>query len=209
MDVLRIKNLRKHYGSLEVLRGIDLTLQKGEMVCVIGKNGSGKTTLLNSVLGITDFKGEVEINVERVGFVLQEPSLYLDLTGWENLRVFAGFHGRKLDDVMELIDGFGLRAELGKPVKELSHGNAKKLEIVCSLLGDPELLLMDEPLVSLDMESLEFMLTLLKKLKDEGKALLVVTHLPEMLCPLCDRTFELVEGVLVERECKKNQANQT
>jgi ABC-2 type transport system ATP-binding protein len=204
MGILRIKNLRKRYGNREVLRGIDLTLRKGEMVCVMGKNGSGKTTLLNSVLGIIDFEGEVEIKTERVGFALQEPSLYLDLTGWENLRVFAGFHGRKLDDVMELIDGFGLRSELGKPVKELSHGNAKKLEIVCSLLGDPELILMDEPLVSLDFESRKFMLDLMRELKDEGKVLLVVTHLPEMLCPLCDRTFELVDGMLVERECRKN-----
>ena len=105
----------------------------------------------------------------------------------------------------ELVELLGMSGEMNRKVMDLSHGNAKKAELLCALVGDPELLILDEPLVSLDYDSRNAGLKLLSTMKERGKAMLVVTHLPEVMCSLCDRTYELVDGKLREVRCEEQQ----
>lgn len=196
-----IKNLRKSYGSVQVLRGIDLSVRRGEFVCIVGRNGAGKTTLLNAVAGLIEYEGEIKVNAERMGILGQKPALYPKLTVRENLEVFRRILGVKKPDP-ELVERLGLGRYMDTPVEELSHGNVKKAEILCALLGDPDLLLLDEPLTSLDYESRIQFLGLLGELKERGRTVIAVTHFPELMCPLCDRTFRITDGLLKKEKCR-------
>jgi ABC-2 type transport system ATP-binding protein len=201
-SVLKVENLRKSYGSKEVLRGVNLVLKRGETVCILGRNGAGKTTLLNAITGTTSYRGRIEVKAKSVGFLSQTPALYPRLTVWENLSLFSALMGVEMEsEISELVELLGMSGEVNKRVMDLSHGNAKKAELLCALVGDPELLILDEPLVSLDYDSRNTVLELLSKMKEMGKTMLIVTHLPEVVCPLCDRTYELVDGRLREITC--------
>ncbi|NJF24503.1 ABC transporter ATP-binding protein [Thermococcus sp. Bubb.Bath] len=202
-SVLKVENLRKSYGGKEVLRGVNLVLKRGETVCILGRNGAGKTTLLNSILGTTSCEGRIEVKVNKVGFLSQNPALYPRLTVWENLSLFSALMGVEMgSEISELVELLGMSGEVNKRVMDMSHGNAKKAELLCALVGDPELLIPDEPLVSLDYDSRNAVLKLLSRMKESGKTMLIVTHLPEVMCPLCDRTYELVDGRLRETTCE-------
>ncbi|ASJ01846.1 hypothetical protein A3L09_00510 [Thermococcus profundus] len=195
-----VRGLTKSYGGVPVLRGINLRVKRGEFLCIVGKNGTGKTTLLNAIAGLVEYSGEVMVNARTVGILGQRPALYPKLTVRENLDVFGRILGVRNVD-LDLIEALGLKEYLDKPVEELSHGNVRKAEIVCTLLGDPDLLLLDEPLVSLDYESRVQFIGLLRKFKEEGRTVIAVTHFPEIMCPLCDRTFRIVDGNLKEESC--------
>ena len=202
-SVLKVENLRKSYGDKEVLRGVNLILRRGETLCIIGRNGAGKTTLLNAITGTTSYEGRIDVKANRVGFLSQTPALYPRLTVRENLNLFSALMGVDVRDEMdELVKLLRMTGEMDRRVMDLSHGNAKKAELLCALVGDPELLILDEPLVSLDYDSRNAVLKLLCRMKERGKTMLIVTHLPEVMCPLCDRTYELVDGRLIETVCK-------
>ncbi len=202
-SVLKVENLRKSYGDKEVLRGVNLILRRGETICILGRNGAGKTTLLNAITGTTSYEGMIDVKAKRVGFLSQTPTLYPRLTVRENLNLFSALMGVDVGDEMdELVKLLGVTGEMDRRVMDLSHGNAKKAELLCALIGDPELLILDEPLVSLDYDSRNAVLKLLSRMKETGKTMLIVTHLPEVMCPLCDRTYELVDGRLSEITCK-------
>lgn len=202
-SVLKVENLRKSYENKEVLKGVNLVLRRGETVCILGRNGAGKTTLLNAITGTTSYEGRIDVKAERMGFLSQTPALYPRLTVRENLSLFSALMGVDAGDEMdELVKLLGMTGEMSRRVMDLSHGNAKKAELLCALIGDPELLILDEPLVSLDYDSRNAVLKLLSRMKEMGKTMLIVTHLPEVMCPLCDRTYELVDGRLSEITCK-------
>jgi ABC-2 type transport system ATP-binding protein len=201
--ILRIENLRKFYGNRGVLKGVNLVLKRGETACILGRNGTGKTTLLNAILGTTSYEGRIEVKVNRVGFLSQTPALYPRLTVRENLELFSALMGVEMgNEISELVELLGMSGEINRRIMDLSHGNVKKAELLCALVGDPELLILDEPLVSLDYDSRNAILKLLSRMKDRGKTMLIVTHLPEVMCPLCDRTYELVNGRLREITCE-------
>ncbi len=203
--ILRVNNLRKAYGRQIVIDGLTLAVRRGEFVCIVGRNGSGKTTLLNAIAGLTSHEGIVEVRAGSVGFASQRPALYPRLTVRENVKVFAGIIGAKSDGWVEgLVDLLGIRDYLDTPVSNLSHGTAKKVELLCALINDPELVLMDEPLVSLDYESRLAVLKLLRRLKSRGKTMVAVTHLPEILSPLCSVMYLLENGKLERLEKLEN-----
>jgi len=192
-----LRNVRKRYGGNLVLDGVDLEVGKGDSVCIVGRNGSGKSTLLRIIAGLTDFEGTVELNVSGIGFVAQRPALYSRLTVRDNIELFSALSGRADPKWIDgLVSMLGLREFMDVPVEKLSHGTVKKLDLVCALVGNPELVLLDEPLVSLDVESREAMLSVYDLFREKGKTVVSVTHFIELLKPKCDAVYLLERGKL-------------
>ena len=192
-----LRNVRKRYGSHLVLNDVNLEIERGESVCIIGKNGSGKSTLLKVIAGLTDFEGKVELNVSGIGFVAQEPALYSRLTVKDNIELFSRLTGNINPGwVNELVTLLDLEKVMHVPVEKLSHGTVKKLDLVCALAGNPELVLLDEPLVSLDIESRNAMLSVYDLFREQGKTIVSVTHFIEVLGPKCDSVYLLEGGKL-------------
>jgi ABC-2 type transport system ATP-binding protein len=150
---LRAESLVKEYGARRALQGVSFTAAAGELLAVIGPNGAGKTTLLQILAGaIEATSGTVSLDRRDVGWVPQQPAVYSKLSVVENLRLFARLE--KVADVgatvSRMLDQTGLRDRAGDAVGTLSGGNQQRVNIAVGLLGDPKLLLLDEPSSSLD-----------------------------------------------------------
>ncbi|WP_456366360.1 ATP-binding cassette domain-containing protein [Thermococcus sp.] len=196
MGTLIVENLWKAYSRRAVIKGVSLRLEDGDFVCIYGPNGSGKSTLLHAIAGLTEYSGKIEVR-GKIGVALQAPTMHPRLLLRENLELFSSLLGFTMDEALQLCKTLGLDGHLGKRFSELSHGNKKKAEILLALLGDPDIILMDEPLVSLDYVSRVALLGLLRGMKGK-KTFLIVTHFPELLRDLCDRTFKMEDGNLTE-----------
>jgi ABC-2 type transport system ATP-binding protein len=148
LDAVRIRGLRKRYGALTALDGVDLTVARGEVLALLGPNGAGKTTMVEileghrkadagqvSVLGYDPGKRERGFR-ERIGVVLQSSSIYTSLSVRENLKLFAGYYSRPRD-VDEVIELVGLGEKAGATVRTLSGGQKRRLDLGLALVGDP------------------------------------------------------------------------
>ena len=193
---LTVENLTQRYGERVAVAGPILELQPGQFVALLGPNGAGKSTLFQMLTGLfAASQGEVLIGgismraapaaaLRRLGVVFQQMSLDLDLTVERNLRFHAALHGlpRALADerIHSGCAALGIAADLARPVRELSGGNRRKVELVRALLHRPELLLLDEPTVGLDPKSRRDLLTALRAdVAERGSAVLWATHLVE------------------------------
>jgi len=226
MPVVRIENLYKTYqsGFLEVqaLRGLNLSIENGEYLAIMGPSGSGKSTLLN-VLGCMDqptsgrylLGGEdvssldddqlSEIRGARIGFVFQSYNLIAQLNVVENIEVPMFYRGMAEDEsfqrARELAEMVGLGDRLRHRPAELSGGQQQRVAIARALANDPLIVLADEPTGNLDIKSGEEILNILDELHRRGKSLVVVTHEPEVAAR-SDRVVHLRDG-RIERERRK------
>src|SRR5439155_10778057 len=161
MSAISVRGLRKSYGALEAVRGIDFEVERGEVFGLLGPNGAGKTTTVDILEGYRKRDGgSVEVLGidpalagsgwrEQIGVVLQSSAMYETLTAAESLRLFAGYYSspRPVDDVIELI---GLRDQRDQVVRRLSGGQRRRLDLGLALVGDPELIFLDEPTTGFD-----------------------------------------------------------
>jgi ABC-2 type transport system ATP-binding protein len=220
---LAVKELSRSYGEHEALRDLELRIEPGECVAVIGHNGSGKTTAVRLIAGLLEpSAGVVEVMGARmhgddggdraradeahraraaVAVVPDTPSLYPDLTVGEHLELVAIAHGVAGDDLDERIDGVLERLELAgrrdaRP-GELSRGMRQKLPLGCALIRPYELLVLDEPVVGLDPPAQRMLRELLITVKRGGTAVLLTTHQLEFARGIADRAVLLSEGVVV------------
>jgi len=196
--VLRVKGLHVRYGRREILKGINFDLRRGEALGIVGGNGSGKSTTLKAVLGLIPYDGVVRWSVplENVGYVPQRPALYLDFTVAENIAVFSRLV-RSPVDVDPLLEYFGLKPFLSKPARLLSGGYQKVLNLVLSLLSDPQVLLLDEPTAELDYSMREKLMDFLHEFVRSGRAVMMVTHVPGEVEEVCTRTIVLGHGKVI------------
>lgn len=206
--MLELKNLKKRYGSNEVLSDISLDVQDGEIVSVLGPSGCGKTTLLNTILGITDISGgQIIFNGEDItkkpmqqrGFniVFQDYALFPNLNAYKNitygLRNNPGISTN--EEVDELIDLLDLRPHLNKKISELSGGQKQRVAFARTLVVKPKLLLLDEPLSALDGVIKESIKERIKYIAREyNLTTIIVTHDPEEALTLSDRVLILNKG---------------
>ena len=218
MAVARLRNVVKVHGegraALRVLDGLDLELAAGELVAVTGRSGSGKSTLLNVVGGLDrPDSGVVEVGGvrldraperelaplrrDRIGFVFQAFHLLPELTGLENVLLPGRLNGRgpALRRGRELVTQLGLGDAAERLPTVLSGGEQQRLAIARALVNDPQLVLADEPTGNLDAESGEIVLSLLRAIADEGRAVLLVTHEREAT-RRADRVLRLEDGQL-------------
>lgn len=183
MKILEVKNIGKSFHARKILEDVSFTVTRGAIVAVTGENGVGKSTLLNIITGwIKPDCGTIRIS-EKFGFCPQEPLLFPRLTVNENLEYFktaystrffkgAG-HGSRLDELLKEFDFWDYR---DKKVNILSGGTKQKLNLVISLLHDPELMILDEPYSSLDWETYQKFWEYAASRKKEGKSILIVSH---------------------------------
>ena len=206
--VLETKGIIKKYGNRKVLDGINMNISKGDIYGFIGKNGAGKTTLMRVVLDLTksdagevrlfDGKSINEVGL-KIGSLIESPGLYKNATGLENLKRFASLYQDKKTDLMSLLDDVGLKRAAHKKVKGYSLGMRQRLGIAISLLGDPEFLLLDEPINGLDPEGIRDIRDLILRLnKEKGITFLISSHLLDELSKVVTKYGIIDNGELIE-----------
>jgi ABC-2 type transport system ATP-binding protein len=203
-----VHELRKRYGEHEAVRGISFEIRAGEVFGLLGPNGAGKTTTVEILEGYRARDGgEVEVLGfdpahaarafrERIGVVLQHSQMWPSLTVRETHRIFAGYYQRprNVDEVIELV---GLSEKRDARVKTLSGGQKRRLDLGLALVGDPELVFLDEPTTGFDPAARRAAWDLIRKLRSLGKTILLTTHYLDEAQQLADRLAVLREGQIV------------
>ena len=200
---IRVRDLQVDRGGRRVLPGLDLTVPAGQLVGLLGPSGCGKTTLMRSIVGVQRVVGgEVEVLRlpaghrdlrHRVGYVTQAPSVYGDLTAGENLRYFATVVGAPAGDVRRVLAAVDLSERENQQVGTMSGGEVSRVSLAVALLGEPELLVLDEPTVGLDPVLRRDLWQLFGRLAERGTTLLVSSHVMDE-ATRCDRLVLMREG---------------
>jgi len=206
--VISIRGLRKAYGSNEAVRGISLEVDRGEVFAFLGPNGAGKTTTVEILEGYRD-RGAGEVTVlgrdpakadrawrERVGIVLQECRMEPKLTVRETLRMYAGYY-RNPRDVEETIELVGLAASAEERAGRLSGGQQRRLDVGVALVGDAELLFLDEPTTGFDPSARRHFWDVVLGMRALGKTVFLTTHYMDEAQALADRVAVIARGEIV------------
>lgn len=207
---IRIDNLNKHIGKQHVLKNVNLTIGDGEVVGLLGPNGAGKSTLMKILVGVwagDQRGGETLIEVPKnVGYLPEQNPLYEDMYVREYLRFFVGLRckeeGSKSKDkiVEELIERVGLTAEANKRVGQLSKGYKQRVGLAQAMIGNPELLILDEPTTGLDPNQLEDIRTLIREM-GKDRTVILSTHILQEVKQMCSRVVIISNGaVKVDKE---------
>jgi ABC-2 type transport system ATP-binding protein len=204
---IRIEDLRVVRGGTEVLRGVSLTVARGSVTGLLGPSGCGKSTLMRSIVGVQIVAGgtvEVlglpagsKLLRRRIGYVTQAPSVYGDLTVVENLRYFARVVDAGPDRVGAVLDTVGLSDFAARLTSTLSGGQRARVSLASALLGEPELLVLDEPTVGLDPVLRAELWQMFHELARNGATLLVSSHVMDEAGE-CDELLLMRDGVLLE-----------
>ena len=218
-QVIEIKDLHKAFGSHEVLKGIDFTASKGEVVCIIGSSGSGKSTLLRCInLLENPDKGEIRyhgkdiltddtVNMPqyhaKVGMVFQQFNLFGNMNVLENcmtgqMKVLGRSREESMENAMKYLRKVGMEAYVGAKPRQLSGGQKQRVAIARTLAMDPEVILFDEPTSALDPEMVGEVLAVMQNLAQEGMTMLVVTHEMGFARAVASKVVFMDQGVIAE-----------
>lgn len=219
--MIEVRGINKSFGSLQVLKNVDLTVQQGEVVSIVGASGAGKTTLLQ-IIGTLDRadSGTVSINGQtikgmndkrlsefrnrNIGFVFQFHQLLPEFTALENIMIPAFIAKTKESEAQmkakQLLEMLGLSDRADHKPNELSGGEKQRIAVARALINNPAIILADEPSGSLDTENKEELHQLFFKLRDQlGQTFVIVTH-DEQLAAITDRTIYMQDGIIVNKE---------
>jgi len=210
---LRLESIYKSYGDIKAVRGIELTLDKGEILGLLGPNGSGKSTTMKMVLGILKpDSGEVFVFGEKLstapvelkkklGYVPETPQLYEFLTGLEYIDFVAEMYGvppaERKERVSHFMDGLQLSGHENELISGYSQGMKQKVAIISALVHKPKVLVLDEALNGLDPRSARLVKDLVKELAAEGVSILFSTHVLEIAQSLCDKVAIMYQGTIL------------
>jgi ABC-2 type transport system ATP-binding protein len=208
MSAISVRDLRKSYGALEAVSGISFEVERGEVFGLLGPNGAGKTTTVEILEGYRRRdSGSVEVLGvdpalaggawrERIGVVLQSSAMYETLSVAEMLRLFGGYYSspRPVDEVVQLV---GLREQRDQVVRRLSGGQRRRLDLGLALVGDPELIFLDEPTTGFDPHARRQAWETLRSLRGLGKTIVLTTHYLDEAERLADRVAVLRRGEIV------------
>lgn len=223
MSILKLNNIGKIYNkgkqnACEALKGVDLTIERGDLIAIIGESGSGKSTLMH-ILGYLDeptsgqlYYGDKKVNFKsskkladyrnkKIGFVLQDFGLILNETALENVCVPLLFSNTPLPKMKkqarESLNLMGIGKLAGKRVNQLSGGQKQRVAIARALVNDPDIILADEPTGALDSKTSAEIVDVLLELNSKGKTVIIVTHDPK-IAKLCRRIVTISDGCLTE-----------
>lgn len=222
--LIRIENLHKYFGKNEVLKGIDLRIEQGEVLVIIGPSGSGKSTLLRSMnlleeptkgritfegIDITDKKNDIFKMREKMGMVFQQFNLFPNMTVLENITLSPiktkGLSTSEAEQkAYELLEKVGLLEKANAYPASLSGGQQQRIAIARGLAMDPDVLLFDEPTSALDPEMVGEVLTVMQDLAKSGMTMAIVTHEMGFAKEVADRVIFMDGGVIVEEGSPKN-----
>ena len=207
--VLEIKNLMKTYGKTFAVNDISFTLAKSTIVGLTGPNGAGKSTTLKCIAGLLNpTGGEISIlgksikspeTRSKIGYLPETPDIYPMLTVWEHLKFIAlAFNLQKWEtEAEELLARFDLTDKRNELCRNLSKGMTQKVAICCNLLHNPQVILVDEPMVGLDPKAIRELKDALLHLKEEGRTILLSTHLLDNAQSICDGVIVMKRGTII------------
>lgn len=209
MKVLEVKGVKKKLGKREIIKGLDLSVNEGEIFGFLGPNGAGKTTTIRMLVGlISPNEGEIvvcgksvlsekEQALKNVGAVVENSELYKYLSGRENLMQIARIRKVSKEEVEELIDLVGLKDRIDDKVRKYSLGMKQRLGLAAALIGDPKLLILDEPTNGLDPSGIiDFRDVVKKASRERGMAVFISSHILSEVQNLCDRVAFINNGVI-------------
>lgn len=212
--LLNLKNISKSYGDIQALSNFSLSLDRGEVLGLLGPNGAGKTTLISILSGtIRDFSGSATFKGENLftnrklknfmGIVPQDMAFYEDLNAYDNLMFWGGLYNlpksqlkRRAEQLLELVE---LSSRAKDPIKKYSGGMKRRLNVAIGLVHDPELLLLDEPTVGIDVQAKVSILEIIKQIARQGTSVVFTTHQLAEVEEICSRIAIMDKGeVLAE-----------
>lgn len=216
--LIKVEALQKSFGSIQVLKGIDTEIKKGEVVCIIGPSGSGKSTFLRCLnlleeptgghiyfdgTDITDTKTNINVHRQKMGMVFQQFNLFPHMTVLKNMTIspikVLGLSKEEAEErAMKLLERVGLADRANSYPSQLSGGQKQRVAIVRALCMQPEVMLFDEPTSALDPEMVGEVLEVMKALAHEGMTMAVVTHEMGFAREVADRVFFIDEGIIME-----------
>ena len=215
--MLEVRNLRKKYGDREVLSSLSFKAQKGEIVSLLGANGSGKTTTFKIMLGLLKAdEGEVTYNrrkldVRKMGYLPEERSMMYDVTVERQLMFFGKLKGMSEGNIRSEIDHW---LDKTKTVRyrdmlpmQLSKGNQQKIQLIISLLHDPDVVIMDEPWTGLDQSNIALFQRVLDEQRKAGKIIVLSSHQHQQVQDICDRYLYLKDGKIRINVTRKQLEN--
>lgn len=210
MEILKIIDLKKNYGSREVVKGLSFSVNEREIFGFLGPNGAGKSTTINILTtalkansGKIEFMGEdITLNKSKykaqIGIVPQDLAIFENIPTIDNVKFFASLYGLRKKEVEENVEQVlkmvGLSERKNDLPKNFSGGMKRRLNIACALAHKPKLIILDEPTVGIDPQSRNHILEVIKKLREEGTTIIYTTHYMEEVEAICDRVIILDEG---------------
>ena len=206
MQVLAINELVKHYGHIKALNGVSFEVPKGSVFGILGPNGSGKTTLLGIIMDVIKptagsyaFVGNGTDADKRktIGTLLETPNFYHYLNAVDNLKISASIKGRGMDDIERVLTVVGLQQRKHSPFHTYSLGMKQRLAIGAALLGDPDILVFDEPTNGLDPVGIAEIRMLMKELNKQGKTIIMASHLLDEVEKVCTHVVIMKKGEML------------
>lgn len=210
MDYIRLKDVYKTMKGTQVLKGVNLTVEQGNIVGIRGINGSGKTMVLRAIAGLIRVDGSVEIGGKKmepgecpkdIGVLVEMPGFLPEFTGKKNLQLLGMLQeGVTEEDIEEAMNAVGLDPKDRRHYKKYSLGMKERLGIAQAILKKPKLILLDEPTNGIDSDGIQMLEELLWRLKEEGSTIVVTSHDRDFLDAVTSQCYEMKEGSL-RREC--------
>jgi ABC-2 type transport system ATP-binding protein len=206
MNILTIENLSKNYGKIQALQQVSFTVPKGTVYGILGPNGSGKTTMLGIVMDVLKSSGggfklfdetPNDSHRKRMGTLLETPNFYHYLSAVQNLKIAAKIKQRGEDDIDRVIETVGLTQRKNSPFSSYSLGMKQRLAIGSALLGNPEVLVLDEPTNGLDPVGIAEIRTLIMSLANQGKTIIMASHMLDEVEKVCTHVAILKYGKLI------------
>lgn len=206
MAILTVENLHKNYGYIKALQGVSFTVPEGAVFGILGPNGSGKTTLLGIIMNIIkatsgSFKLFDEVPTEnhrkKIGTLLETPNFYHYLNADQNLRIAAAIKGRGKEDIDRVLKVVDLEQRRASRFRTYSLGMKQRLALASCMLGNPDVLVFDEPTNGLDPVGIAETRELIKKLNKEGKTIIMASHMLDEVEKVCTHVAILQKGTLI------------
>lgn len=207
--MLLVNNLSKSYKKVQAIDEVSFTVSEGEVAVLVGPNGAGKSTTIKSIVGLLRFEGEIKIGPydnkelkakELLAYVPEIPTLFPLLTVREHIEYTALAYGKVADKekVDALLQRFDLDDKQDKLGDELSKGMMQKVSICAAVIVDPEVIILDEPMIGLDPKAIKEIKKLITELKADNKTVMISTHMIEMIEDLWDRVIFMKEGKVID-----------
>ncbi|BDD02652.1 ABC transporter ATP-binding protein [Aureibacter tunicatorum] len=203
MEILTVTNLSKSFGKVKAVQNLSFSVPKGSIMGILGPNGSGKSTTLGILLNVTHgYQGSFSWNLNKensnarqnIGALLETPNFYPYLTGAKNLEIVAEIKGASSSDIKTALEFTGMKEHAKRKYQNYSLGMKQRLAIASAMLGDPEVMILDEPTNGLDPEGIAEIRQMIIELGDKGKTILLASHLLDEVEKVCSHLIVLDKG---------------